>query len=213
MEIAPDGVEVKVRDWGRGIRAVAPSGDRLHVGLAVISALADRVQFIRAPGGGTEVRMTFTGRSGIRPLEPPLATEHGESFAAELSGDAIGMLSPAGLLSGVLTRLAASLAARAHFSLDRFCDVYLLTDAVAAHAAPSAVSGRLDFAVAARDRRLELTVGPFRPGSGVELRDGNELGELGSALSLLAVDLAVEPVAGAEMWRLVVLDAEGGLPG
>jgi hypothetical protein len=102
--------------------------------------------------------------------------------------------------------VAIALAARARFSLDRFCDVYLVTDAVAAHAEASAIGDRLEFAVAARDRRLELTVGPFRAGSGLELDTERADRPFGSALSLLAVELDVELVAGAEIWRLVVLD-------
>ncbi|HWF72678.1 MAG TPA: ATP-binding protein [Solirubrobacteraceae bacterium] len=207
LEIAPDGVEAVVRDWGRGIRHVTPAGDRFHVGLAVISAIADRAQFLRAPGGGTEVRMAFTGQGGIRTLDPPVVIENGDQVAMELSGDAIATLSPVGLLEGVLARVTTALAAHARFSLDRFCDVYLVTDAVAAHAGSSAVGDQLGFAVAAGDHSLELTVGPFRVGSGVELRDEDGFGQLGSALSLLAVELEVEPVVGAEMWRLVVHDS------
>ncbi|MDQ6776066.1 MAG: ATP-binding protein [Actinomycetota bacterium] len=210
VEIAPDEVEAVVRDWGRGIREIAPSEDRFHVGLAVISALADRTQFVRASGGGTEVRMAFTGQRGSRTLEAGACIEAAEPVALELSGDAIATLSPVGLLAGVLARVATALAARARFSLDRFCDVYLVTDAVAAHAAPSAVGDHLDFAVAARDHRLELTVGPFRTGSGTELRGADGFGQLGSALSLLAVELVVEPVGEAELWRLVVVDGDDG---
>jgi serine/threonine-protein kinase RsbW len=211
LDVAPDGVEAVVRDWGRGIRDVAPSEseDRFHVGLAVISAIADRTSFVRAPGGGTEVRMAFTGRRGIRDLEPGAGSEAAEPVAVELSGDAIATLSPVGLLAGVLARVATALAARARFSLDRFCDVYLVTDAVAAYAAPAAVGDRLGFAVAAHDHRLELTVGPFRAGSGVELRKDDGFGQLGSALSALAVELDVEPVGPAELWRLVVYDGDG----
>jgi len=208
LETTPDGVEATVRDWGRGIRQVTPSEDRMHVGLAVISALADRAQFLRAPDGGTEVRMAFTGRRGLRTLDPSPDLETGDHVTVDLSGDAIATLSPVGLLAGVLARVATGLAARARFSLDRFCDLYLVTDAVAAHAGPAAVGDRLGFAVAARDRRLELTVGPFRAGSGVELQSERGLGRLDPALSLLAVDLAVEPVPGAEIWRVVVLDPE-----
>jgi serine/threonine-protein kinase RsbW len=212
LEIAPDAVEAVVRDWGRGIRDITPSEDRFHVGLAVISAIADRAQFLRAPDGGTEVRMAFTWVPATRTLERPSPTAEAERPPVELSGDAVATLSPVRLLDGVLPRVTTALAARAHFSLDRFCDVYLITDAVAAHAAPCAVDDHLGFAVAARDHELELTVGPFRAGSGVELRNQEGLGRLGSALSLLAVDLVVEPVMGAEMWRLVVHDAEGSAP-
>jgi serine/threonine-protein kinase RsbW len=212
LDIASDGVEAIVRDWGCGIRHIAPSEDRIHVGLAVISALADRTQVVRAPDGGTEVRMAFTGRRGIRTLEGG-DNGSGEQVKVELSGDAIATLSPVGLVAGVLARVATGLAACARFSLERFCDVYLLTDAVAAHAEPAAIGGHLSFAVAAHDRRLDLTVGPFRAGSGVEVKHHEGIGRLGSALSLLSVELIVEPLAGAELWHLVVLDGDALAPG
>jgi anti-sigma regulatory factor (Ser/Thr protein kinase) len=208
LEIAPDGVEASVRDWGCGIRHVAPSEDRIHVGLAVISAFADRTQFVRAPGGGTEVRMAFTGRSGIRTLERQGIHEPGEGATVELSGDAIATVSPVGMLAAVLARVATGLAASARFSLDRFCDVYLVTDVIAAHAEGSATGECLNFAIDARDRRLEMAVGPLRSGSGIERRGDGGLGGLGSALALLGVDLAVEPVVGAEVWRMAVLDRD-----
>ncbi|HEY5316422.1 MAG TPA: ATP-binding protein [Solirubrobacteraceae bacterium] len=208
LEIGPDEVEAVVRDWGCGICQITPSEDRINVGLAVISALADRAQFVRVPEGGTEVRMAFTDRSGIRSLERRSGTRTDEQVAVELAGDAIATLSP-GLLAGVLARVATALAARARFSLDRFCDVYLVADAVAAHAEPAAIDERLSFAITARDRRLELTVGPFRAGSGAAFRSEEGLGRLGSALTLLSVELAVEPVSEAEVWRLVVLDGNG----
>jgi serine/threonine-protein kinase RsbW len=212
LEIEQDRVEALVRDWGRGIRSLAPPDDRIHVGLAVISALADRAQFVRAPDGGTEVRMALTSRRGIRTLQPRTATTPVEYVPVELSGDAVSTLSPVGLLAGVLGRVATALAAHAHFSLDRFCDVYLVTDVIAAHAEPAASSNRLSFAIAARDRRLELAVGPFRSGSGERLRADTAAGRLGSALSLLAVQLAVEPVESAEIWRMVVRDESDASP-
>jgi serine/threonine-protein kinase RsbW len=209
LEVTAEGVEAVVRDWGCGIRRIAPSDDRIRVGLAVISTIADRAQFRRASGGGTEVRMAFTGRPGVAAPEPRGAV--GEKVEVVLAGDAIATLSPVRLLGGVLGRVAGGLAARARFSLDRFGDVSLLTDALAAQAEDSALGSDLGFAVAAYERRLELTVGPFRPGSGVELGAQDELGRLGPALSSLAVELAVEPVAGAEVWRLVMLDRDSAL--
>ena len=59
--LAADGLEVQVRDHGRGIRQAAPEHDGLKVGLALMSAVADRAEFIRAPDGGTEVRLCFRG--------------------------------------------------------------------------------------------------------------------------------------------------------
>ena len=77
---------------------------------------------------------------------------------------------PVQLLSGVLGRLSRALAASARFSLDRFSDVYLVTDAIAAHGAAAANGPRIGFSIKAGGRRLELIVGPFRKGSGEQLR-------------------------------------------
>ncbi len=56
-------LEVIVEDRGGGITHVAVSEDRMGVGLAVISALADRAQFQNGPEGGTTVRMSFDRRA------------------------------------------------------------------------------------------------------------------------------------------------------
>ena len=45
--LMPDGLEVQIRDYGRGIRESAPDSDGLKVGLALMSAVADRAEFIR----------------------------------------------------------------------------------------------------------------------------------------------------------------------
>ena len=55
-----------VRDWGGGFQQLAPAGDRLRVGLPLINALADRAEFLTAPGSGTEVRMGFDLRHDPR---------------------------------------------------------------------------------------------------------------------------------------------------
>ncbi len=86
------------------------------------------------------------------------------------AGEVVVSLSPVTLLTGVLGRLARTLAATAHFSLDRFSDVYLVTDTLAAHAAAAAAGSRIGARMAADERRLELTVGPFRSGTGAQLR-------------------------------------------
>jgi serine/threonine-protein kinase RsbW len=210
LEIAPEGapdeVEAIVRDWGGGIRYLAPSEDHMHVGLAVISALADRAQFLSAPDRGTEVRMAFTGRSGIRTLAPSVAADTVEPMPVELSGDAVATISPVGLLRGVLGRIATALAAHVHFSLDRFSDLVLVADTVATYAERAASSDRLSVAIAGRSRRVELTLGPLRPGSGARLKPDDAPVGNGSTLSLLGAELSVQTLADAELWRVVVVD-------
>ena len=65
LDVGSRGLEVTVRDHGSGIQDVASSSEeRMGVGIAVISALADRAEFLIAPDGGTEVRMAFSTRAG-----------------------------------------------------------------------------------------------------------------------------------------------------
>ena len=61
LALTSDGVQARIRDHGRGIRQTAPEHDGLKVGLALMSAVADRAEFIRVPDGGTEVRLEFRG--------------------------------------------------------------------------------------------------------------------------------------------------------
>ena len=69
--------------------------------------------------------VTRDGRRLLTAPEP--ATPDGELPPAQ-EGEVVVSLSPVTLLPGVLGRLARTLAATAHFSLDRFSDVYLVTD-------------------------------------------------------------------------------------
>jgi serine/threonine-protein kinase RsbW len=200
LQIGPDAVEATVRDRGGGIRHVSASSDeRMGVGLAVISALADRAEFLSAPDGGTEVRMSFRARgAGVRVPAPKVP--RAELPPARLIGDVVGTLSPATLLPAVLGRVARALAASARFSLDRFSDVYLVTDAVAALAADAAAASELRFAITAAPRCLELTIGPFRAGT------GKAAARAGAPLTRLVDDLSVVVDEPTESLRLVMVD-------
>jgi serine/threonine-protein kinase RsbW len=202
-----DGLEVIVRDRGRGIPVMAPSDDRLQgVGIPIMRALAEQTAFRPCEGGGTEVWLKFPSERDERPLYtlPGPATPE-DGWTERLTGDAIVSLSPVNFVGGVLGRLARAMAARARFSLDRFSDVYLVTDAVAAHAARAALGARLGFGLSADTRRLELVIGPFRSGASSELSTGSP-DDVGSALRLLSDELDVRQDAGAEFLRIVLVD-------
>jgi serine/threonine-protein kinase RsbW len=200
---------VRVSDEGVGMPAPPPAGDVSQgIGLSVIRALTEDVQFSSAPGGGTEVLMDFSVRRDGRKLfeAPPAATGDAEMTpAADGQGEVIVSLSPVTLLPGVLGRLARTLAATAHFSLDRFSDVYLVTDTLAAHAATAAEGQRIEARLMAQDRRLELVVGPFRKGTGsrLEVQAGDHPA---SPLVLLSDQVAVQEAGQAELLRVVVID-------
>jgi hypothetical protein len=182
-----------VRDHGDGIKVASSSDERMGVGLAVISALANRAEFISEPGGGTTVRMSFAGGSseldqiarGAQTTEPP-----------HLSGDVVATVTPVSLLAGVLGRAARATAARAHFTVDRFSELGLVTDALGAQAEQSADGAPIGFSITSAPRRLELAIGPLRSGTRPT-----------QALELLADELKVEPADGHELIRVVVTDS------
>jgi serine/threonine-protein kinase RsbW len=200
---------VRVVDEGVGMPAPPPAGDVSQgIGLSVIRALTEDVQFSSAPGGGTEVRMDFAVRRDGRKLfeAPPPATNDADmTSSADAEGEVIVSLSPVTLLPGVLGRLARTLAATAHFSLDRFSDVYLVTDTLAAHASTAAQGQRVEARLTAQDRRLELIVGPFRKGTGSRL-DAQAADHAASPLVLLSDQVSVQEAGDAELLRVVVID-------
>ena len=207
--VTDDRFSVRVTDEGVGMPAPPPSGDISQgIGLSVIRALTEDVQFSSAPGGGTEVVMDFSvRRDGRRLFEaPPAAASDADMTPAnDGQGEVVVSLSPVTLLPGVLGRLARTLAATAHFSLDRFSDVYLVTDTLAAHASMAAEGQRIEARLAAADRRLELVVGPFRKGTGSRL-DVQATDHPASPLVLLSDQVAIQETGDAELLRVVVID-------
>jgi anti-sigma regulatory factor (Ser/Thr protein kinase) len=204
-----DEIVVIVCDEGVGIPTVVPSDDHLQgVGIPVINALTRRAEFRARTGGGTEVTMHFAGsRDGKRLFQPPGKSIPNDGWSRQLRGDAVASVSPAQLLGTVLGRMARAMAATARFSLDRFSDVYLVTDAVAAHAERAASGDRVAFAIRAGGRRLELLVGPLRPGSGEKIRQQERGSGRRSPLGMLSDELDVEQVGGTgEMLRVVMID-------
>jgi anti-sigma regulatory factor (Ser/Thr protein kinase) len=210
LYVDDDLLRVSVRDRGVGIPPAVLSDERSDgIGVSVIRALADEVRFSSAPGGGTEVQIDFAARDDGWKVPP----SHGDPESAISTtwesgrpGEVVVSLSPVALLTGVLGRLARTLAATAHFSLDRFSDVYLVTDTLAAHAATAAAGPRIGARLAADERRLELTVGPFRVGTGNSLRaEGSS--RAASPLVLLSDEVSVQRTEdNGELLRVVVID-------
>jgi serine/threonine-protein kinase RsbW len=213
LYVQSDGIEVVIRDSGRGIPVLTPSDDRLQgVGIPIMRALAQQTAFRPLRDGGTEVWMQFASRRDGRPLyKQPDAAAPEDGWAEGLEADAIVSLSPVSFVGSVLGRLARAMAARARFSLDRFSDVYLVTDALAAHAQEAASAPRVAFGLATDTRRLELTIGPFRPGTSSEITAGAST-EVASALKLLSDELDVRAGDGTEALRVVMLDERQRAP-
>jgi serine/threonine-protein kinase RsbW len=205
--IAQDRIRVTVTDRGVGMIAPPTTADAGQgIGLSVIRALTESVRFASAPNDGTEVQMDFAvSREGKHLLTAPAVASPDGDLPVAQEGEVVVSLSPVTLLPGVLGRLARTLAATAHFSLDRFSDVYLVTDTLAAHAASAAAGERIEARLRAEDRRLELVVGPFRKGTGsrLEIRSTDHPA---SPLVLLSDQVSVEPAGEAESLRVLVID-------
>ena len=206
---APGAIEVVVRDRGAGIQPrIRTAEDRaLGIGLHVIQALAQRVQYSDAGGVGTELRMEFAA-SGIRPpapppengVEPPTLARGGHGSAMRAS------IAPIELARTVLPRLLSVLAARASFSTDRISDTQLVADALAATAPRSLTRGHLSLAVGVEPPTLELRVGPLDAGAARELLDASTVVGLGTVIEKLADDHSVAPAGSAEMLALRLSD-------
>lgn len=214
LDVGFESVDVSVRDWGGGFQHLAPAGDRLRVGLPLINALADRAEFLTAPGSGTEVRMSFDIRHDPRRDGLLARVEESEDLEAwapwrrGMAGDVVVTLLPRELLAGVLEPLTSALAARSRFSLERFSDMYLLTRAIAAHVQSAASSARISFALGADEQQLDLTIGPLRAGAGEELQRMASSGRLEASAARLADEVVYEPIENSELLRVVVSDRE-----
>jgi anti-sigma regulatory factor (Ser/Thr protein kinase) len=207
------GLEVQVRDYGRGIREAAADHDGLKVGLALMSAVADRAEFIRAPDGGTEVRLCFRGAAGARTTSGRASSEADDPpqvwqarVPTGLSGDIVLTVSPVELLAPVLGRIGRALAPSAGFSLDRCADVYLVTDALGAYAEQAAESASISVALEARDQLLEFAVSPLRAGTSRRLDAGATGLRRPESLASLTDELTVSDSGGHELLRVAMRD-------
>jgi anti-sigma regulatory factor (Ser/Thr protein kinase) len=201
--ITPDTIDVLVRDRGTGIQRVSAAEDRMGVGLAVISALTARAEFLSGSDGGTDVRMSFKRTAPGSALVDWGAALSWDAAPVALAGDIVISVSPASILGDVVGRLVRAAAAGSHFSVDRFCDLYPITDAIAAYAERSASAGPVTCAIVASSRRLELAVGPFAAGTGSGFTRSPD-GAL--PMAGLADEFTVEELDGFELLRVVVVD-------
>ena len=171
MFVDPERLRVTVEDDGVGLPADGRGPDEgFGIGVSVIRALSEDVRFGPGSDGGTLVEMEFAGRrdgDALYQVPPaPAGAAPEEPIAPIQPGEVVVTLSPVNLFAPVLGRLARTLAATAHFSLDRFSDVYLVTDTIAAHANGATAGPRIGARVMASERRLELVVGPVPPRHG-----------------------------------------------
>jgi anti-sigma regulatory factor (Ser/Thr protein kinase) len=204
LSIQPAELVVVVSDHGVGIRPNVPEPDReiQGLGLSLIQALTDRVEFLGGTGEGTQVRMGFSFEAGA---EQPVGADHdGQAEIPTLPGELSITVTSGPLAAPVLGRVIAMLAARAEFSLEGISEAELVTDAVAAHAPRSMVGDRIQLGIDRPNGQLIVRVGPLEEGGAARVVEASALEDLPPVLDRLTEDHSVESSGDRELLRLVL---------
>jgi anti-sigma regulatory factor (Ser/Thr protein kinase) len=204
-------IMVVVRDHGVGIRPHAEEGEEAHagIGLPVIHALTQSVEFKNLPGGGTEVRMRFAAAraDALELLSDDGAEQSHGPVGHKLASTTVELtLAPSVVAQAVLPRVLSALAARAHFSTDRISDLQLVADTLVANSRDSLSGGRLEIAVSLAPRDLELHIGPLRTGSARRLVESAIADGVGPVVERLADDHRVSTSNSSEMLALRLVE-------
>jgi serine/threonine-protein kinase RsbW len=203
--IQPTGLEVIVRDRGVGIRPNVPEPglEVQGLGLSLIQALTDRVEFLGGSGEGTSVRMIFAFDDGSQtPSDGD--RENGFRTTTGPPGELSISVSSGPLAAPVLGRVIAMLAARAEFSLEGISEAELVTDAVAAHAPRAIVGERIQLGIDRPDGQLVLRVGPLEEGGATRVLQASALDDLPPVLERLTEHNRVESSDVGELLCLVL---------
>jgi len=204
LSIRPSELEVIVRDDGVGIRPNVPEPglEVQGLGLSLIHALTDRVEFLGGMGEGTEVRMGFAFENGTEGLSNGEDGDGNE--AAPPPGELSITVSSGPLAAPVLGRVIAMLAARAEFSLEGISEAELVTDALAAHAPRAIVGDRIQLGIDRPDGQLVVRVGPLAEGGATQVIQASALDDLPPVLERLTEHRMVESAGDGELLCLVL---------
>jgi serine/threonine-protein kinase RsbW len=203
LTTSSSGLDATVRDHGSGILPGVTATEEVTggIGLPVIQALSDSVEFRDVPGGGTEVAMHFEA-AFTDPLEECESDDGAELAAIDHTtpGDVTLMtVGPTSVARGVVPRVLSTLAARAYFSTDRISDTQLLADALVAHTDGSMSAGHLSVGVSVAPRHLEIRIGPLQTGRAGALFGDTAMDGLGPVLERLTDGHEVSAAGSAEM--------------
>lgn len=111
------------------------------------------------------------------------------------------------LVGPVLSRVVGIHAARAELGFDRLNDAVLVADAIAARAPAFTVADRLPVSVQSGRGRLEIRLGPLRPGGGQRVIEGATLPAVGSVIERIADTVRVREGAGGDEYLIIRIDA------
>jgi serine/threonine-protein kinase RsbW len=202
--IQPTELEVIVSDDGVGIRPNVPEPDLdiQGLGLSLIHALTDRVEFLGGTGEGTKVRMSFAFDG-----DPDVVFDHDRADEREVRpppGELSIAVSSGPFAAPVLGRTIAMLAARAEFSLEGISEAQLVTDTIAAHAPNLIVGSKIQLGIDRRQGQLVVRVGPFQDGGSTRIIEASAVGDLPPVLERLTEQRRVESSADGELLCLVL---------
>jgi serine/threonine-protein kinase RsbW len=219
LRILPGVLEVLVRDRGVGIEprfeaAAAADQERAShgpghgLGLSVMGTLADRLELRPGDPRGLEVVMEFATAPGGEHGATELEVTDMQDFQWLPAGDgALHIaIAPPKLSAAVLARVVCAVAARAGFSIDRLSDAQLVADALATDIEPALSDPRVMFSANGNRRRLELQVGPIKPGASRTALAASAIGQLGSVIGRLADEVDIRQTGVDELLRLVLVD-------
>jgi serine/threonine-protein kinase RsbW len=162
------GISALVIDHGRGLTRISGGENRMGLGLAVISALADQAEFRHPEGGGTEVRMWFQSAEPVSALSARTGADHPLAHrlpalaqpSARAEDEIVASFTPAWIMRHVLGRMVQSLAAASHFSINTISDLRVANEAIARYI-EAAADGGVSVTLFSSARRLQMTTGPL----------------------------------------------------
>lgn len=169
------GIEVSVRDWGRGMPPPEELGEQGRgFGLAMIEGLAHKLD-VRT-SDGTELSMDFALSSG--PQRTPATVEQLGADPSER----------------ILRRLVAVVAAQADMPTDRMVEALLVAELVARHGLRHLVDGCLEIGLEQVAGGLRLRVGPLEAGGVDAIVADSDVPVVGPVIARLADHLETERV-------------------
>ncbi len=211
LEAYQAGIAVTVTDQGGGITRISGGPDRMGLGLALISALADRAEFVTPEAGGTQVRMWFARQTSIPEHRDGSERPHWpDGKGRELEGDLVVWLAPVELVRFVIGRVTRLLAASspARFSVARVSDLDTVTDAMAAYV-ELAADGQFGVALSSSPHRLVIDGGPLwwdSAGAGLPRALQDELERRRGELAKIVDTLSTAPFNEGELVHLELVD-------
>ena len=192
LSIVAEGLDVTVCDRGIGILPGVEAVEDVAagIGLPVIRALSNSVEFNDLDGEGTGVAMHFA-INHAHPLQQQLGTsvsEMTELSAIESSAPmdtTVMTVAPTSVARTVIPRVLSTLAARAYFTTDRISDTQLVADALVAHTDGAINASHLSVGVSVAPRNLKLRIGPLLSGHAGALLKDSAVDGLGPVLERL----------------------------